>query len=277
MKKLMLVTFAITVAFLTGCTTATPDAGHQVVWVEKPIIFGHGGIDSTPVTTGQEYGAITSDAIDVNMLPQRVDMEFDDMMTKSGVPVNFHVVATFQVTDSVMLVSKFGADVKDGNWGFWNRNIDQPIRTAVRDAVKKRDMQEMAISQTAADEVGQEVKEAAIKLVTAQHLPISLMDLNVGRVNPPDAIKSQRVETATQEQRVITEKQRTIAEVQRKTAEQARADADNAYNEKMRLSPDQYVKLEQVKMLHDVCSHNSCTILLGGSASPVYDVSKKHW
>ena len=85
------------VSGLTGCSTASPDAGHEAVWVMKPVFFGHGGVDPTPVKTGRSYGAITSSAIDVSMLPQRVDMEFDDMMTKSGVPVSFHVVATFRV------------------------------------------------------------------------------------------------------------------------------------------------------------------------------------
>jgi regulator of protease activity HflC (stomatin/prohibitin superfamily) len=167
MKNLCLVVLAVIAIFgLAGCTVATPDAGHEVVWVEKPWLMGHGGIDPSPVKTGREYGAPSSDAIDVDMLPQRVDLEFDDMMTKSGVPVSFHVVATFRIIDSVKLVSQFGADRDDkGKWGFWDRNLDQPLRTAVRDSVKKREMQEMAISQTAADDVGKEVVDAADKLV----------------------------------------------------------------------------------------------------------------
>src|ERR1700722_12522641 len=64
----------------TGCTVASPNAGHEVVWMKKPILFGHGGVNPTPVMAEREYGAMTSDAIDVDMLPQRVDMEFDDMM-----------------------------------------------------------------------------------------------------------------------------------------------------------------------------------------------------
>ena len=189
---------------------------HHKLWVEKPWFFGHGGIDPIPVTTGRSYGAATSDAIDVDMLPQRVDMEFDDMMTSSGVPVSFHVVAQFRVVDSVKLVSQFGADRDEGKWGFWDRNMDQPLRTAVRDSVKKRDMQEMAISQSAADAVGQEVGAAANQLVQQLGLPILFTAMNVGRVNPPDAIKSQRIETAAQEQRAITEQQTKLAEDQRK-------------------------------------------------------------
>lgn len=261
---------------MAGCSVASPDAGHQAVWVEKPILFGHGGVDQSPVLPGREFGAPTSQAIDVNMLPQRVDMEFDDMMTKSGVPVNFHVVATFTVTDSVKLVSRFGADYDDkGGWGFWNRNIDQPLRTAVRDSVKQRDMQEMAISQTAADAVGSEVSAAAIKIVQQTGVPILFSAINVGRVNPPDAIKNQRIETAAQEQRAITEQQTKLAEDQCKAAEQSRAAADNAYRQAMQLSPDQFLQLERIKMQRDVCAHGTtCTFFIGGGASPVIDVGR---
>jgi hypothetical protein len=281
---------------LAGCSVASPDAGHAVVWVEKPWFFGHGGVDSNIVTTGRSFGALTSDAIDVNMLPQRVDMEFDDMMTKSGVPVSFHVVLAFKITDPVRLVTQFGADRiyydwqcpkdKDGNaqcngdpdgWGFFNRNLDQPIRTAVRDSVKKRDMQEMAIDQTAADAVGQEVSVAANKIVLEAGIPIMFPpdQINVGRVNPPDAIKNQRIETAAQEQRAITEQQTKLAEDQRKAAETSRASADNAYREAMGLSPEQFILLEQIKMQRDVCGkEGTCTFFVGGSPVPTLNVRK---
>jgi hypothetical protein len=279
MQKAIVLLFAIfMLGGLSGCSVASPDAGHEAVWVEKPLFFGHGGVEETPVTTGRSYGAITSSAIDVNMLPQRIDMEFDDMMTKSGVPVSFHVVATYRVVDSVKLVGKYGADVdeKTGIPGFWDRNIDQPLRTAVRDSVKQRDMQDMAISQTAADAVGKEVSTAAIQIVQQTGVPIVFTAINVGRVNPPDAIKNQRIETAAQEQRAITEQQTKLAEDQRKAAEQSRAAADNAYREAMQLSPDQFLQLERIKMQRDVCGHGgNCTFFIGSGPSPVIDVGKR--
>jgi regulator of protease activity HflC (stomatin/prohibitin superfamily) len=241
-------------------------------------MFGHGGVVPEPVTTGRSYGWLTSEAIDVDMLPQRADMEFDDMMTKSGVPVSFHVVATFQITDAVKLVSQFGAGRESGGgWDFWDRNIDQPLRTAVRDSVKQRDMQEMAISQTAADAVGREVSDAAVKIVQAQGIPIRFITINVGRVNPPDAIKNQRIETAAQEQRAITEQQTKLAEDQRKAAEQSRANADNAYREEMQLSPDQFLQLERIKMQREVCGHqgSNCTFFIGGNVTPVLDAGRR--
>jgi hypothetical protein len=278
MKRAIVAAFGIfVVSGLVGCSVASPNAGHEAVWMEKPMFFGHGGVDQTPVMAGREYGAMTSDAIDVDMLPQRVDMEFDDMMTSSGVPVSFHVVATFRVTDPVKLVSQFGADRDEKTWGFWTRNLDQPMSNAVRDAVKKRDMQEMAISQTAADAVGQEVNAAAINIVQKLGVPIVFTAVNVGRVNPPDAIKNQRIETAAQEQRAITMQQTKLAEDQRKAAEQSRASADNAYREAMQLSPDQFLQLERIKMQIEVCGHqgSNCTFFIGGNVTPVNDVGRK--
>lgn len=277
MKRFL--SFALVAMFAVlsiGCTAASPDAGQEAVWVEKPWIFGDGGVGRTPVKTGQEYGALSSAAIYVNM--QRVDLAFDDMMTSSGVPVDFHVVLSLKVTDSVKLVEKFGADTvewkeKDGTVtnsepGFFYRNLEQPIRTAVRDAVKKRDMQEMAITAKAVDEVQAEVLKATIELVKAAGVPCEITALNVGRVNPPDAVKSQRIATAAQEQRVITEQQTKLAEDQRRAAELARAEADNAYNAKMQLTPQQYVELERIKMFRDTCKGN-CTFFVGGAPTPV--------
>jgi SPFH domain / Band 7 family len=271
------ITLCAAMSTLTGCTTAAPDAGHQVVWVEKPLLFGHGGVDQTPVTAGREYGTITSDAVDVLMQPQRVDMEFDDMMTKSGVPVSFHVLFVFQVIDSVKLVSGYGVDAQTSEAkGAWNRVMDAQINQLVRDAVKAYDMQDIAISQTAVDAVSERITKGTYAIAGTTGLPIKLLSVNVGRILPPDAIKHQRIETAAQEQRAITMQQTKLAEDQRKAAEQSRAAADNAYREAMQLSPDQFLQLERIKMQRDVCDKGTnCTFFIGDGPSPVIDVGRK--
>jgi len=96
--------------------------------------------------------------------------------------------------------------------------------------------------------------------------------MTVGRANPPDAIKNQRVETAAQEQRVQTEKQIKLAEDQRKAAEEARAAADNDYRQALGLSPEQFVQLEQIKMQREVCTHSTCTFIQNGGAMPAFNV-----
>lgn len=273
--KRMLSLFALLVTI--GCGTVSPDAGTQGVLIYKPMFFGHGGVDQTPVQPGLTWVAWTTGAVYVNMQPQRIDVEFADLMTSDGVPIDFHAVLTYRIVDSVTLVRDFGADYSDkGVPGFYIRNLDQPFRTAVRDSVKKRGMNEMAIQATAAEHVDAEVTEHLQQIIKETKVPVVLVDVSLGRANPPDAILHQRVETAAQEQRINTERQRKLAEDMRKMAEESKAIADAAYNQKMNdtggknLSPEQYLKYLEIEMKRQVCAASKCTFLFG-NAVPLVD------
>ena len=254
---------------LSGCAWTTPGNGQEAVITRYPLLFGHGGLDPTPVTTGRRFIAWTTRSTIVNMQPQRIDLEFDDLMTSDGVPIDFHAVITLQVLDSVKLVRDFSADGNLKN--AFTKNLEQPFRTAVRDEVKKHGMNETAITVTASKEIDDRATEHIIRIINEKALPVKLIDLSLGRANPPDSVKHQRVETATQEQRVNTEKQRKLAEDQRKMAEESRAAADAAYNAKMSLTPVQYLELQKIQMQRDVCNKGGCTFLFS-NAIPLVNI-----
>src|SRR6059058_3751086 len=201
---------------LVGCSVYSPDAGHEIVLIEKPWIFGHGGVDSDPVKPGRTFAAITTEGVDVYMQPQKFDTEMHDTMTSDGVPISFHAIVVLQVTDSVALIKNFGP-----NW--YQNNLEEQFKTMVRQAVRKRGMNETAISTTALDAIDNEIHDQLVAFIGDKALPVRLITMTVGRANPPDSIKSQRIETATQEQRVQSEKQVKLAEDQRMLAEQSRA------------------------------------------------------
>ena len=261
---------ALLVLWAVGCSFYSPDAGHEVVLVEKPLIFGHGGVYPEPVKTGRTITAITTDGIDVCMQPQKFEVELPDTMTSDGVPITFHAIMMLQVIDSVTLIKNFGPD-------WYKHNLEEPFKTMVRQAVRKRGMNETAISTTALDAIDAEIRDDLIAFIKEKSLPIKLITMTVGKANPPDAIKHQRIETAAQEQRIQTEKQTKLAEDQRKMAEQSRAAADNAYRESMHLSPEQFIQLEAIKMQKEVCGKDgkaTCTFIQNGGATPVYNLSK---
>jgi regulator of protease activity HflC (stomatin/prohibitin superfamily) len=254
---------------VSGCSSFSPDAGHEIVLVEKPVIFGHGGVDSEPVKTGRTYGAVTTSGVDVDMRPQKYEQVLQDTMTMDGVPITFHAILMLQVTDSVTLVKNFGA-----RW--YENNLEQPFASLVRQAVRKRGMNETAISTTALDAIDGEIRDNLIAFIKEKALPVKLITMTVGRANPPDAIKNQRIETAAQEQRIQTEQQKKKAEDARLQAETSRAGADNAYREAMHLSPEQFIQLKTIEMQAEVCGQNgkaNCTFIQNG-ATPVYNLSK---
>src|ERR1700738_119137 len=246
---------------LGGCSVYSPDAGHEVVLIEKPWIFGHGGVDSDPVKTGRTFAAITTEGVDVYMQPQKFDTEMHDTMTSDGVPISFHAIVVLQVTDSVVLIKNFGP-----KW--YQNNLEEQFKTMVRQAVRKRGMNETAISTTALDAIDSEIRDELVNFIRDKNLPVKLITMTVGKANPPDAIKNQRIETATQEQRIQTEKQTKLAEDQRQQAEQSRANADNAYREAMHLSPEQFIQLKTIEMQAQVCGDKgkaNCTFIQNGT------------
>lgn len=258
------------IVLLAGCSVYSPDAGHEVVLIEKPMIFGHGGVDADPVTTGRTFAAITTQGVDVYMQPERYEEQLDDTMSEDGVPLGFHAIINLQVTDAVTLVKNFGPD-------WYKNNVEQEFAQLVRQAVRKRGMNEIAIQTSAVDAVDNEVETGMTTYLAAKGLPVKLITMTVGRANPPDAIKNQRIETAAQEQRVQTEKQIKLAEDQRKNAEESRALADNAYRQAIGLSPEQYVELKRIEMQMKVCAVGDkdsprCTFIIGGNVTPALSV-----
>ena len=269
---LILIAAALTgMGLIIGCHSYAPNAGHEIVLVKKPIFFGHGGVDPSPVKTGRTYAAISTDGVDVNMQPHKYDVNLPDTMTKDGVPIEFHAIMVLRVTDSVALIRSFGPE-------WYSNNLEEPFRTMVRQAVRKRGMNETAISTTALDEIDNEIRDQLRLFLKEKGLPVELVTMTVGRANPPDSVKTQRIATATQEQRIQTEQQMKLAEDQRAAAETSRAKADNAYREAMGLSPQQFIQLETVKMQREVCGEQgkaTCTFIQNGGAQPIYDVTRK--
>lgn len=248
---------------MTGCRTVSPDAGHEAVLIMKPLFFGHGGVDPEPVKTGLIIAAMTTEAEYVSMQPIQVSEHFDDLMSSDGVPLDFDAVIRLQITDSVRLIKDFGP-----KW--YQTNVGAEFRNRVRQSVRKHGMNETAINTAAVDDIDREVSKGMEAYFNEAKLPLRLIQMTVGKANPPDSIKNQRIETAAQQQRVLTEGQRKLAEDSRKAAEQSRAEADNAYRNAMQLSPEQFLSLERIKMQQAVCAGGKCTFIVG-NATPIID------
>lgn len=268
MKFLMVMFGLVMLASCAACSTQAPDAGHEIVLVEKPLVFGHGGIDPSPVRVGRQWTWWTTDGVDVNMQPQKYDVQMDDTMTSDGVPIDFHAVMVLKVEDSVTLVTRFGPE-------WYKNNLDQPFQTSIRQAVRKHGMNETAINTNALDTIDAEVHDKMVKFIKEKDLPVQLVTLTVGKANPPDSVADQRIATAREQQRIQTEGQRKLAEDGRAAAETARAKADNAYREAMGMSSAQFIQLETVKMQREACGKDgkaTCTFIEGSGVQPVYPV-----
>lgn len=262
MKRVLL---GLLVVNLLACRWASPGPGTEAVIVKKPVFFGHGGVDSEPVSTGLSFIAMSSFPVYVSRQPQQFTIHFEDIMSSDGVPLDFDAALRLQVLDSVQLIKQFGVD-------WYKNNVELEFANRVRQAVRKHGMNETAISTSAIDAIDTEISTEMTNYFNQAKLPIALVQVTVGKANPPDSIKHQRIETATEQQRIKTEEQRKLAEDIRKKAEESRALADNIYRQKMELSPMQFLQLETIKMQRKACEKGGCTFIVGGNATPVLPV-----
>src|SRR5205823_5414351 len=122
---------------LVGCSVYSPDAGHEIVLIEKPWIFGHGGVDSDPVKPGRTFAAITTEGVDVYVQPQKFDTEMHDTMTADGVPISFHAIVVLQVTDSVVLIKNFGPNWYQTKLAEVQRKSAEEARAAADNAYRQ--------------------------------------------------------------------------------------------------------------------------------------------
>ena len=63
-----------------GCISpSTVDAGEEGVLIYKPWIFGHGGVDKNPLTTGLTWTVWSTEVERYNIKPMKATEEFKDI------------------------------------------------------------------------------------------------------------------------------------------------------------------------------------------------------
>ncbi len=283
MRRSTLSLFALIVAAIAvgGCSPRGVDAGFEGVVVRKPTVFAwlyDGGVQREPVQPGTTWRAFSTEMYEVDRRPQQFTIHAEDFMTSDGVPLDFDSVIRLRVLDFVRLIGNFGED-------WFNQNVAAEFTNRLRQAIRKHGMNETAIETTAIDDIDAEVSTAMETYIKESLLPLELVQITVGRANPPDSIKDQRIATANQQQRKLTEQERERAEDQRQAAEKAAAAADNAYRTALGLTQEQFLVVEslevqresiaalraQIDMQREVCKSSPenaspCTFVVTGAS-----------
>lgn len=260
MKKwIMLGLLALSMLF-GGCAESV-DAGFEGVMIKKPYIFGHGGVDETPIKTGLVWTAPSTQVIQVNVKPFNVDEKFEDLITKDNNPVTFDIHMTFQHIEgkTPILLEHFGD-------AWYSGKIQQPLRNDIRNFVKQYSMFEISTNPVVVDEL-QKVVEAKVRLfIASQKIPTQLLNVSVGKVMPPKTVIDATLETAAQKQRVLTQEATVKAEQAREIAQKATAKADKAYMLEMNMTPQQYLKNKELDI---IAKKENVQVFMGAMPQPV--------
>jgi len=271
MKPLSIITLAIIIIALTSCYRVTPNAGEESVLIYQPYFFGHGGVDSVPISTGATWCVVTTDHKEFPITPVTITEDFTNMIPSDNTPVSFSVYLKVQIQSgkTPKLFSLFGAD-------WYAHSLQATFRTMVRDKASAFKMFDLASKREISAQLEKDIfKDISIYAKNIK-IPVDIMQVSIGAITPPDQVLTETKNTAAQNQSILTQQARANAELSRKQAEINKAIADNAYQKQMNMTVDQYLHLrqleiekEKVELLKD---NKNATIIFGQSLPITYSV-----
>ncbi len=245
---------------LMGTACVAIEAGHEGVLVEQPFVFGHGGVDPVPTTTGRIWVVPTTKVIAVEVRPVQYSEHFD-IISAENAPVSFDAFIIANVVEgrSPELIAKYGPD-------WYRNNVKEAFRTFVREEVQKYPLFQLTTDPTTRAKLQDAIaREVQTKLIEKQNIPIRLNRIVVGSIMPPKGVVEQTTETIVQEQRKITMAEFQKAEEAREKAEKQRGIADRAYRESLGLSATEFVDLRRIEVQKEIVQHSptALTVIMG--------------
>ena len=274
-KKTMLSMLSLClVAGLTSCINVAPSAGEEAVLIHKPYIFGHGGVDDKPVETGRQYEWFSTDYVIVSMLPQKFDEKLDDAASNDNTLLDFNTQIQLQVEDnkSPVLIKNYGSN--------WYINVIQEVyRNTVRNYISKFGPFDLMSNREVLDSNNYAVKddmERYIDELSAKsgELPITVVNVVVGRAIPNEKQKAEMDNTAAATQAKRTEESRLEMLKAKEAAERQRAIADKAYQEEMGLNADQFIQLKAWEVIEKKDGANIDVLVGANGASNMWNVRR---
>jgi hypothetical protein len=243
MKKItfILMSMLTLVLCMTSCSMEDVPEGHKGILVKRPYMFGSSGVEI--LNNDRHCIASSSTLVLVNTQPLKIKESFDDMTPKDDTPVDFDIYFSLVMNDSKLdyLYSKFGLK-------YYENNLQQELRELVRNKCKQYDMKGLTNDSKISDEICLYVKDEGNKIIKALGIPVTLQSVNMGAVNPPEAVKLERAKTAESKQREVTQVQETKNQIERQNTERERAKADREYQTALGLTKDEYIRILDIKV-----------------------------
>ena len=273
MKKII---FFLTIAFasivMSSCTSAAPDEEHEGVLVLKPWFFGHGGVDETPVTTGQTWCAPSTDVVYVKITPVAYDEHIEDAYSNDNTQIDFDIQIILQVQKgkSPILLQNYGTE-------WYKNNIHKPFVSHFYNLVGNYSPFDLMSNRSVTDSIEVIMKKYMTDYIATlssnRELPILVNSVTIGKGTPNADMKKEMDKTAAMVQARKSQEQRIAAEKARQEAERERAIADKTYMNEMHLSPDQYIQLRAWDVIEKKQGAN-IDVLVGGGSTSMWNIRR---
>ena len=260
---------AVLVASLAFFSFVNPSYDEEAALKMKPIFFGNTRVDDEPVNS-ITLVAPTTTAVYFNILPQKMQFQFDDLLSNDNTPldVNMYMIVQVKKGQTPDLLRNYGEN--------WFENFIEPyFRNKVREYVSSCSpfdlMSNREVLAKFDDRIKQSMRNYVAALSRKANFPIDIQQVITDRVMPNKEQLEEMNKTAASIQAKQTQEKRAEMELARAKAERNKAVADKAYMTELNLSPAQFIQLRAWDVIEKKNGAN-IDVLIGGGETPMWNI-----
>lgn len=267
MNLLRLIFIATIYAALNGCSYSSVDAAEEAVLTYQPWIFGHGGVDPEPISTGAVWTAWSTRVDRFPIVPIKLTEQFIDLTASDNVAIDFDTYLTLKIkTGETPKLREFsGMD-------WYENKVKDQYRMLVRNEARARTSNDLRTNQSVILSAQERIKYLVTEYIKSIDLPVDVIKVNISKVIPPDEVLAESAQTAAQKQRKQTQDQRKLAEDARAAAEKASALADKAYTQEFKMTTQQFLKNKELDIMNRAVEKGNVSLIMNAAdASPIFN------
>lgn len=257
---------------ICSCACVNPEYNEEVAFQKTPIMFGNTEVDPAPAHSFTCY-AWTTVAVYFPILPQKVEYNFNDLLSNDNTPLDVKIYLIYQIQKgkSPILLKNYGMD-------WYNTFIRPYFNNKVRESVSTYSPFDLMSNREVIANFDTNLQKAMNDYIkslskTQGECPIVITQVVTDRVMPNAEQLHEMNKTAAAIQAKQTQEKRVEMENARAKAENARAIADKAYMNAMNLSPSQFIQLRQWEVIEKKNGAN-IDVLVGGSEVPMWNIKR---
>jgi len=258
--------------FFTSCKMKNPNYNEELAFKMRPIFFGDTKVAEESANNFTMF-ALTTDAITFNILPQKKEFKFDDLLSNDNTPLDVNMYLVYQIKKghSPELLKNYGED-------YYTTFIEPYFKNKVRELVSNYSPFDLMSNREVLAKFDNTLKMSMdnyIKELSKNqgNFPIVIHQVVTDRVMPNAEQLHEMNKTAAAIQAKQTQEKRVEMENARAKAENARAIADKAYMNEMDLTPSQFIQLRQWDVIEKKNGAN-IDVLVGGSEVPMWNIKR---
>ena len=262
---------AVLVASLAFFSFVNPSYDEEAALKMKPIFFGNTRVDDEPVNS-ITLVAPTTTAVYFNILPRKMQFQFDDLLSNDNTPldVNMYMIVQVKKGQTPDLLRNYGEN--------WFENFIEPyFRNKVREYVSSCSpfdlMSNREVLAKFDDRIKQSMRNYVAALSRKANFPIDIQQVITDRVMPNKEQLEEMNKTAASIQAKQTQEKRAEMELARAKAERNKAVADKAYMTELNLSPAQFIQLRAWDVIEKKNGAN-IDVLIGGGETPMWNIRR---